>query len=333
MATDKKMTGAEAIVRILEKAGVKYVFGACGHGNLSVLDALQSSPIEFVSVRNEGMAVHMADGYYRASHQISVALTTVGPGLTNTVTAVADAMFDSTPMLIISGDVQSYLLGKSALQEISFSSLGGQWEILRPVTKRSWRVASVEDVPGSIHRALNLALSGNPGPVAVSVPIDFLGAAEEFEIEEPTHHRAAQSRIRGDKDAIHKAAELLAGAERPMIMAGNGVLLSEATDELRSVAEHLAAPVATSLAGQTCFPKTHRLNIEIPNSIGNPAIHHAMVNSDVVLVVGSRLAEFEANSWNTEVGFDPWERQKFVRIGHRFGDHWQGLSCRGGHSG
>jgi acetolactate synthase-1/2/3 large subunit len=314
VTTTEQITGSEAIVRILEKAGVKYAFGLCGHANLSLLDALYDSDIEFISVRNEGMAVHMADAYFRASHQIAAVVTTVGPGVTNTVTAVADAMADASAVLIISGDVPSYLFGKGALQEISTTTLGEQWALLRPVTKGAWRVADAGDVPGSIHRALNLALSGCPGPVSVSVPMDLLSAVRSFEVDEPQQHRAAYSRMRGDREAIERATDVLAQAERPMILSGNGVLLSQATPELIVVAEHLAAPVATSLGGQGSFPKSHRLNIECPNSIGNPAVRHAMLTSDAVLVVGSRLTEFEANSWDPESGLDPRARQDLVQI-------------------
>ena len=314
MEIAEKMTGAEAIVKVLEEQGVRYVFGICGHANISMLDALHESSIEFVSVRNEGVAVYMADAYFRASHQIAAVLTTVGPGVSNTVTAVADSMMDSTPVLVIAGDVPNYLIGKGALQEVSFTTFGNQWEILRPVTKRAWRIADVRDVPGSIQRALNIALSGCPGPVAVSVPMDFLGAVGEFEVEDPRLHRPSHSRLRGDREAIGRGADLLASAERPMVLSGNGVLLSRATPELVAVADLLSAPVATTMTGQVGFPKSHELNIECPNSIGNPAVQHAMQTADVVLVVGSRLTEFEANSWDREVGFDPWTRQSFVQI-------------------
>ena len=132
MEINEKMTGAEAIVKVLEEQGVRYVFGICGHANISMLDALRESSIEFISVRNEGVAVYMADAYFRASHRIAAVLTTVGPGVSNTVTAVADSMMDSTPVLVIAGDVPNYLIGKGALQEVSFTTFGNQWEILRP---------------------------------------------------------------------------------------------------------------------------------------------------------------------------------------------------------
>ena len=314
MAHTERMTGAEAVVKTMEMQGIEYAFGLCGHANISLLDALNDSSIEFLSVRNEGMAVYMADAYYRASHKVAAVITTLGPGLTNTVTAMADSLMDSTPLLLIAGDVPNYLIGKGALQEVSNTTLGNQWEILRPVTKRSWRVPDVADVANSIHRALNIALTGNPGPVAISVPMDFMGEVQDFEIEDPSLHRANGFRVRGDSVAIEESAKILSESERVMILAGNGVLLSEATDELIAIAEHLGAPVATTMVGQTAFPKSHELNIEIPNSIGNPAVHHAMQTADTVLVIGSRLSEFETNSWNTEVGFDPWNRQKLIQI-------------------
>ena len=314
MADAEEITGAEAIVKILEKEGVKYVFGLCGHANLSILDALHGSSIEFISVRNEATAVYMADAYYRASHQIAAVVTTVGPGIMNTVTAIADAMTDATPLLLIAGDVPNYLIGKGALQEISISTYGDQWEILRPVTKRAWRVPDVRDVPGSIQRALNIALSGSPGPVAVSIPMDFQAAVAKFDIDDPGQRRASRSRPRGDSDLIERAAEILSSAERPMIFAGNGVMLSKATPELVALAEHLSAPTATSLVGQGGFPKSHRLSVDCPSSVGNPAVSHAMKTADVVLGVGTRFSEIETNSWDPEVGFDPWNRQRLVQI-------------------
>ena len=230
MAHTERMTGAEAVVKTMEMQGIEYAFGLCGHANISLLDALNDSSIEFLSVRNEGMAVYMADAYYRASHKVAAVITTLGPGLTNTVTAMADSLMDSTPLLLIAGDVPNYLIGKGALQEVSNTTLGNQWEILRPVTKRSWRVPDVADVANSIHRALNIALTGNPGPVAISVPMDFMGEVQDFEIEDPSLHRANGFRVRGDSVAIEESAKILSESERVMILAGNGVLLSEATD-------------------------------------------------------------------------------------------------------
>ena len=314
MGTSEKLTGAEAIVRVLEQQGVRYAFGICGHANIAILEALRESSIEFLTVRNEAVAAYMADGYYRASHRMAVVVTTLGPGLTNTITAIGDSMMDSTPVLVIAGDAPNYLIGKGALQEVSVTTYGNQFETIRPVTKRAWRVADARDVASSIHRALNIALSGRPGPVVVSIPMDFLSAVDDYDVESPDLHRPVRGRVRGDREAIGRAADLLASAERPMVISGNGVLLSRATPELVEVADLLSSPVATTLTGQVGFPKSHDLNIEVPNSVGNPAVQHAMQTADAVLVVGTQLSEFEANSWDREVGFDPWTRQRFVQI-------------------
>lgn len=308
-------TGAEAIVKILQDEGIEYVFGLCGHGNVAVLDALYDSSIKFISVRNESSAVHMADAYYRTSGRIAAVLVTLGPGVTNTVTALADAVTDGAALVLIAADVPSYLVGKGALQELSVTSDGNQAELVRPVTKWSSRVPDIRLIPQFMYHALNIAQTGNPGPAVVSVPMNYFSETAEFTLDDPRRRRPNYSRPAADARGIAAAAQLVQASRKPMILAGNGVVLANAGPELLALAERLSIPVATSLVGQACYPKDHRLNIDCPNSVGNPAVSYAMRNADLVIVVGSRLSELEMSSWNTDYGFDPWSKeQRFVQI-------------------
>ena len=310
-----RMTGAEAIVEILKLEGIEYVFGLCGHGDVSVLDALYGSGIKFVSVRNEGTAVHMADAYYRTSHKLAAVLTTIGPGLTNTATAVADAMTDGAAIVLISGDAPNYFIGKGALQEISVTGSGNQFEILRPITKWASRVPELSLIPHYLYQALNMSQTGNPGPVLVSVPMNFFSEVGEFEIDDPRRRRPLFVRSQGDERGVGQALELLTKASRPLILAGNGVVISEATPELIELATALQVPVATSTVGQGAMPKSHPLNIDCPNSVANPAVAHAIKNADLVLAIGTRFSEIETSSWRTEFSFNPWSgKQKIVQI-------------------
>lgn len=307
-------TGGEAIVEILKREGIEYVFGLCGHGDISMIDALYGSGIEYVSVRNESTAVHMADAYYRTSHKLAAVLVTIGPGLTNTVTAVADAMADGAAMIVLAGDVPSFYIGRGALQEISATSFANQSEILRPITKWASRVPELELLPHHLYHALNTCRSGMPGPVLVSVPMNFFSEVADFEIDEPRKRRASYQRVQAETAGVRAAMELLENARRPLIFAGNGVVISEATDELIHLAERLNSPVATTLVGQGAFPKAHPLNIDCPNSVANPAVAHAIRSADVVLAIGTRLEEIETSGWNPEYSFDPWNGQKLVHV-------------------
>lgn len=298
-----KMTGAQAIVRCLEAEGIEYVFGMSGHANLTFLDALLDSRIRFVSVPHEQIAVHMADAYFRVTHRPAVVLTSVGPGFTNTVTGVADAMHDCSAVLVISGNVPVAHRGTEAYQEIAFHADAAQSEVLRPVLKRAFRVDHAHLLGEIMSRALNAALGGVPGPVLVDVPMDIFSYADEYALPATTARRATSPRPGADEDAIRQAAGILAGSRRPVIYAGGGTLLSEAAAEVTALAERLGCPVITSLIAQSIMRNDHPLFGGVTGAVGTPTAHYLASHADAALVLGTRFSDMDASSWHADMFF------------------------------
>ena len=296
----KDITGGQAIVRCLESQGVQYAFGMAGHGNLALLDALIDSNIEFISVPHEQIATHAADAYFRLTHKPAVVVTTVGPGATNTVTGLADAMMDSSAMVVICGGIPSFYSGTGSFQEMDAHHDDEQFEIFKPVTKRVWKVASPGLLPHVISNAFNHALTGNPGPVLVHVPLDFLSQRMEYDVRDITSHRITSTRIQGDPGEIDRALSLLLDAERPLIFAGNGLLLSEATPQLTRVAEFVQAPVVTTMGGQGAIDGEHPLSAGFTGTVGTPVANRLAREADVILAIGTRMPEMDCNSWSPE---------------------------------
>jgi acetolactate synthase-1/2/3 large subunit len=294
------MTGGEAVVRCLESEGIEYVFGLCGHANLALLDALNDSSIKFIGVHHEQVAAHAADAYFRVTHKPAVVMTTVGPGVTNAITGVADAALDASAMVLFCGAIPSDYVGREALQELGLHGDDEQFEIYKPFTKRVVKVAQAHLLPHAVAKAFNFALTGCPGPVMVNVPMDFYSARQEFAIPEVTKRRPGATRTRGDRAAIVRAVTLLRQAEHPLMFAGGGVLLSEAWCELQALAEHLAIPVATSMSGQGAIPGDHPLAAGFTGSVGTPVSHALAQEADVVLAVGTRFPEMDTSSWRPE---------------------------------
>jgi acetolactate synthase-1/2/3 large subunit len=309
-----QMSGAEALVRSLEQAGVEYVFGICGHANVSVLDALESSSIRFVYVRHEQNAAHMADAYYRFSHKPGVVLTTLGPGMANAITGVWEAAMGCSGVIVISGDVQSYMMGRGAFQELSMHSDGAQYEVFRPFTKRAWQVRDPALIPYVAHRAFNLALTGKPGPVLIDVPVDYFAAVRDFEIPDISRRQATSMRVRGDAAEVRRAVELLMAADRPVIHAGNGVTLSEAGAELATLAGHLGIPVTTSIAAHGVFDTEHSLYGGMPGAVGTPTGNALAREADVVLGLGTGFCEMETSSWDPEYSFRFGEGASLIQV-------------------
>jgi len=299
------MLGAQLLVKCLENEKVECVFGMCGHTILAVLDAMRyESDIRFVSMRHEQIAAHAADAYYRTTHKPAVMLLHVGPGMTNAITGVATAALDSTPMVIISGNIQSYFFGKDPHQEIRRHADGSQHEIYRPFVKRTWQVHSPDQLPDVIAQAFNVATSGRPGPVLIDVPMDIFSKETLRQPSEARGRRLTGRMGSGDPGEIARAAELLLGAERPVIYAGGGVIHSEASAALKSVAELLNCPVATSLMGKGSFAEDNGLAMGVTGVYGNPAANAACSEASVVLAVGTRFTEFDTNSWQAGYTFN-----------------------------
>lgn len=298
------LTGGQIVVKCLEKAGVKHIFGLCGHTVIGMMDALIDSPIDFVSFRHEQLAAHAADGYFRVTHQPGVVMTHLGPGLTNATTGVANAALDSSAMVVIAGDIPSQHFGRDAHQEFKMHGDATQYEMYKPFVKRAWRVHRVEALPDILARAFAIAVSGRPGPVLVDVPMDLFSRRADVAIPDMAAHMPSGRRIRGDAREIERAVDLLTRAERPLVYAGGGVILSEAAAELTALAEALGAPVAYSLMGKGAISDEHPLAVGMTGFWGTPTANRLSREADVLLAVGTRFAEASSSSWLPQYTFD-----------------------------
>jgi acetolactate synthase-1/2/3 large subunit len=293
---------AYQLVEYLERNGVDVIFGLCGHTIIAMLDALAKSRIRFVSTRHEQVAAHAADGYARASGKPGILLTHLGPGLTNATTGVANAALDSVPMVVIAGDIPSYYYGRHPHQEVNLHKDADQFDIYRPFCKRVYRVDRVADLPRIVERAFHLCKTGRPGPVLVDVPMDIFSAdlpVGSFQKDPPP---VAASTI--DPAAVVRIIDVLAQAENPVIYAGGGVISSRATTHLAALAEALEIPVAHTLMGKGCLPDGYPLLLGQTGFWGLPIANDMCRNADAILAVGTRLAEANSSSWNTDFTFD-----------------------------
>src|SRR5580700_4373209 len=289
------------LTEYLERLGVEVIFGLCGHTVIAFLDALGKSRIRFISSRHEQVAAHAADGYARASGRTGVMLSHLGPGLTNSATGVANAALDSIPMVVIAGDVPSHYFGRHPHQEVNLHKDADQFEIYRPFCKRIYRVDRPEDLPRIVERAFHLAQTGRPGPVLVDVPMDIFSAdlpvdafqKEPAQVEPPTMDAAVAARI----------VEVLANAKRPVIYAGGGVLSGRATAELAALAEALDIPVAHTLMGKGCMHEEHPLLLGMTGFWGTPIANDTCREADLILAIGTRLAEANSSSWDPRFTF------------------------------
>jgi len=298
-----KLSGAQVIIEVLKKEGIGHIFGECGHSVLAFLDAIRQSGIKFVSFRHEQCAAHAADAYARVTGKPGVVLVHVGPGLANATHGVLSAATDSIPLIVLAGDVQSYNFGKGPHQELKMYADGDQASIYRPFVKRAWQVHDAKMIPSIICRAINIATSGRPGPVLISLPFDLAGQMIEAEIPDASKWRPTGSRVMGDQKEAERAASLLVGAKRPMIFAGGGVLLSRATPELTELAEYLGAPVTTTVQGKTAIRQNHPLSVGNTGFWGSIGANKAVNQADVILGVGTRFSEVDCSFWDPQLTF------------------------------
>jgi acetolactate synthase-1/2/3 large subunit len=279
-----RMNGADAILRSLEAEGVDVVFGIPGGAILPTYDALaRGTTVRHVLARHEQGAGHMAEGYARASGRVGVAIATSGPGATNLVTPIADAWMDSTPLVCITGQVRSHLIGTDAFQECDITG------ITIPVVKHSWLVKDVRELPQVLKAAFHVASTGRCGPVLVDVPRDVQEAELDFEYPESADLRGWRPPRRGHPKQIQEAARRLAAAERPVLYVGGGVLNGDACAELRELAELGRLPVITTLMAKSGFPETHELHFGWPGMHGPKWSNWAMNKCDVLVAVGARF--------------------------------------------
>ena len=311
------MTGADMILEALEREGVDCIFGYPGGANLPIYQRLPAHPkLRHILVRHEQGAAHMADGYARASGRPGVAMATSGPGALNLVTGLATAFMDSVPLVAITGQVNSTLVGRDAFQE---SDVIG---CTTPVTKHSYLVTHIEDIPRVMKEAFHIARTGRPGPVLVDVCKDVQQAEGEFHYPETVNLPGYRPTYRGNPVQVRRAADALARAHRPVILAGHGVILSHAEEELLAVAERAGTPVGTTLLGVGAFPVTHPLSLHMTGFMGTGWCLRAVQAADLVMMVGMRvddrvtakLTDFapEAETF-IHVDIDPAEIGKNVR--------------------
>jgi acetolactate synthase-1/2/3 large subunit len=290
-------SAAEALVAQLSSYGVDYVFGVCGHTNIAFLDALGRSDIRFVMARHEQAAAHAADGYARMTGKPGVLLVHVGPGLMNAVTGVATAAFDSVPLVTIAGDIPSYFYGRHPHQEVNLHADADQAAIFQPFVKRAWRVQRAEDLLRFTERAFWTATSGRPGAVLLNVPMDIFSRQIPVSEHPLVAHAPAPDLSQVDARRI---AELLAGAERPLIYVGGGLRGEPGRIALLRLAEHLDVPIAHSLMAKGTVADRHPLVLGMTGFWGLDFTNKYALHADVVLALGTRFAETDASSWNPD---------------------------------
>jgi acetolactate synthase I/II/III large subunit len=279
-----RMTGADAILRCFEAEGVDTMFGLPGGAILPLYDAMaRGTKVRHVLARHEQGAGHMAQGYARASGRVGVAVATSGPGATNLVTPIADAWMDSTPLVCITGQVRSNLIGTDAFQECDITG------ITMPIVKHSWLVRDVADIPHTIKAAFHVAQTGRSGPVLVDVPRDIQEAELEFAYPEEVNLPGWKPPRRGHSRQIALAAERIAAATQPVLYTGGGVVNGDAMDELRTLAEVGRLPVVTTLMAKSAFPESHELHFGWPGMHGPKWSNYAINKSDLLIAVGSRF--------------------------------------------
>ncbi len=311
-AQPEQRTGAQIMCDALEQEGVTVLYGYPGGTIMPFYDALTGSTLSHVLVRHEQAAAHAADGFARATGKVGVCVATSGPGATNLVTGLATAFMDSVPVVAITGQVARRLIGTDAFQETDL--LG----VTQAVTKHSILVRSVDDVADAIHTAFAIARSGRPGPVIVDVPKDVQQASTTA--PEPFHpNPPARATTTTDlRKAVFHAAELIASAQRPIILAGHGIIISEAYDELRAFAERTNIPVSTTLLGISAFPESHPLYIGWPGMHGRLEVNQALHHSDLIVAIGMRFDDrvtgntnhFAPNARIVHIDIDPSEMGK-----------------------
>ncbi|MDP3849860.1 MAG: biosynthetic-type acetolactate synthase large subunit [Luteolibacter sp.] len=314
----EQMDGAQALIKTLDELGIEYIFGYSGGAAIPIFDALETvkTKMKFILVRHEQGAVHMADGYARATGRPAAVLVTSGPGAGNTVTGLMTAMMDSVPMLVICGQTVTWMLGKDAFQEADI------FGITIPVVKHNYLCKDTNSLPRIAREAFHIATTGRPGPVLIDVPKNisqgpFTGDLNEsFEI--PGYHPESCMEI--DESAATKAADLISKARRPVILAGQGCMISRADKELLALAEKLKAPVTTTLLGKGVFPETHPLSLGMLGMHGTAYANKAMVECDLLLNIGSRFddriigqpAKFCKDAPIIHIDIDPAEMGKMI---------------------
>jgi len=289
----EQLSGGEALIRALHDEGVEFLFGYPGGAVLHIYDALfQQDKVEHILVRHEQAATHAADGYARATGKPGVVLVTSGPGATNAITGIATAYMDSIPMVVISGQVESRMIGSDAFQETDMVGVS------RPIVKHSFMVQSAADIPTVVKKAFHIASTGRPGPVVIDVPKDATDPKLKIDYEYPQDIklRSYQVPSKGHSGQIKKAVEVLLGAKRPMIYTGGGVIQGEGCEELTQLTRALGYPITNTLMGLGAYPSTDKQFLGMLGMHGTYEANMAMHHCDVLLAVGARFDDRVTNS-------------------------------------
>jgi acetolactate synthase I/II/III large subunit len=312
----KKLRGADILIQALLSEGVTVAFGYPGGAILPLYDRLCDSPIRHILVRHEQGAAHMADGYARASGGVGVAIATSGPGSTNLVTGLATAYLDSSPVVAITGQVERRFIGTDAFQEVDIVG------ITIPITKHNEHIMSAADIFGAVKRAFYLARNGRPGPVLLDIPKDVLEEDAPFDPRQEVAIEGYNPILEGHGGQIKRAAKLLAQAKSPVIVAGGGVIRSQATDELLVLARSLGAPVLTTLMGKSAVPQDFEYYLGMIGMHGSRTAVQTLQGADVIAAVGARFGDravlsykkFEKLARFIQIDIDPAEIEKTVEV-------------------
>ena len=311
-----KLTGSKILLECLLQEDVDTIFGYPGGTVINIYDDLMDSPIKHILTRHEQAAVHAADGYARATGKVGVAIATSGPGATNTITGIATAYMDSIPMVVITGQVPTPLIGNDAFQEADVIGL------TRPITKHSYLVRDIKDLAMTVKKAFYIARTGRPGPVVIDLPKDVQIAATKFEYPESVELRGYKPTFSGNMRMIDKAAKMILSAKKPVLYVGGGASLTDAHSELLELAERLQAPVTTTLMGMASFPTQHELSLGMLGMHGTYYANMAVTNSDLLIALGARfddrvtgkIATFAPQAKVIHVDIDPTSIKKNVRV-------------------
>ncbi len=313
----KKLSGAEMVVQSLLDEGVEYVFGYPGGSVLDIYDAIHQSSLNHVLVRHEQGAVHMADGYARSTGKVGCVLVTSGPGATNAITGILTAYTDSVPLVIITGQVPSSLIGSDAFQECDMIGIS------RPVVKHSFMIKDPQEIPETIKKAFYIASTGRPGPVVIDIPKDMVNPANKFTYEYPKEMalRSYNPTVQGHKGQIKRALKALMVAKKPVLYVGGGVISAECSNELVDFAKKLNLPVTSSLMGLGVYPSSDRQFLGMLGMHGTYEANNAMHESDLILGIGVRfddrttanLAKYCPNAKVIHVDIDPASISKTVQ--------------------
>jgi acetolactate synthase-1/2/3 large subunit len=311
-----KKTGSQILLECLQLEGVDTIFGYPGGTVINIYDELMNFPIRHILTRHEQAAVHAADGFARATGKVGVAIATSGPGATNTVTGIATAYMDSIPLVVITGQVPTPLIGNDAFQEVDIIG------ITRPITKHSYLVKDVRDLARIVKQAFFIARSGRPGPVLIDLPKDVQLASTKFVYPDKVELRGYKPTYSGNIRQVEKAVKMLLGARKPVIYVGGGATLSDASEELLAFAEATQIPVTTTLMGMSSFPKKHPLSLGMLGMHGTYYANMAVTNSDLLIAVGARFDDrvtgkiptFAPHARIVHIDIDPTSIKKNVRV-------------------